>query len=195
MAWRCSVPASAAGRRCLTSSPRWSRSESCRSRSLTRGLDLGVSHPSSRGRRWGGIVVSANGVWKVLCRHGLNTRAKRLGLIAGNAAPYEPPREAAPEQHIDVERPGELVGIDCFYVGRLKKTEGAIWQLTAIDIASSYAWAQLVICKQGNPTARQTSGLARRVAQELKAAGWRLKRLLSNNGNESRETSTPLSAP
>jgi hypothetical protein len=33
--------------------------------------------------KWGGIVVSANGVWKVLCRHGLNTRAKRLGLIAG----------------------------------------------------------------------------------------------------------------
>ncbi len=82
------------------------------------------------------------------------------------------------------QRPGELVGIDCFYVGRLKGTEGAIWQLTAIDIASSYAWAELVICKQGNPTARQTSVLARRVARELKAAGWRLERMLSDNGNE-----------
>ena len=29
--------------------------------------------------KWGGIIVSSNGVWKVLCRHGLNTRAKRLG--------------------------------------------------------------------------------------------------------------------
>ena len=38
-------------------------------------------------REVGGIVVSPNGVWKVLCRHGLNTRAKRLGLIAGYAAP------------------------------------------------------------------------------------------------------------
>lgn len=37
--------------------------------------------------KWGGIVVSANGVWKVLCRPGLNIRAKRLGLIAGHAAP------------------------------------------------------------------------------------------------------------
>ena len=125
-----------------------------------------------------------NGVWKVLCRHGLNTRAKRLGLIAGYAAPYEPPRDPAPERHIDVDRPGELVGIDCFYVGRLKGTEGAIWQLTAIDIASSYAWAELVICKQGNPTARQTSKLAERVASELKAAGWKLERMLSDNGNE-----------
>ena len=125
-------------------------------------------------------------MWKVLCRHGLNTRAKRLGLIAGYAAPYEPPRDPGPEQHIDVDRPGELVGIDCFYVGRLKGTEGAIWQLTAIDIASSFAWAELVICKQGNPTALQTSQLAKRVAAELKAAGWRLQRVLSDNGNEFR---------
>ncbi len=136
--------------------------------------------------KWGGIVVSPNGVWKVLCRHGLNTRAKRLGLIAGYAAPYQPPRDPAPEQHLDVEHPGELVGIDCFYVGRLRGTEGAIWQLTAIDIYSSYAWAELVICKQRNPTTRQTSRLARRVAAELKAAGWRLERVLTDNANEFR---------
>ncbi|MCA1701657.1 MAG: DDE-type integrase/transposase/recombinase, partial [Actinobacteria bacterium] len=134
--------------------------------------------------KWGAIIVSPNGVWKVLCRHGLNTRAKRLGLIAGYAAPYEPPRDPGPEQHIDVDRPGELVGIDCFYVGRLKGTDGAIWQLTAIDIASSFAWAELIVCKQGNPTARQTSVLAHRVAAELKTAGWTLERLLSDNGNE-----------
>jgi transposase len=66
--------------------------------------------------KWGGILVSPNGVWKVLCRHGLNTRSKRLGLIAGYAAPYEPPRDPGPEQHLDVSRPGELVGIDCFFV-------------------------------------------------------------------------------
>jgi transposase InsO family protein len=139
-----------------------------------------------RREKWGGIVVSPNGVWKLLRRRGLNTRAKRLGLIAGYAAPYEPPRDPGPEQHIDVDRPGELVGMDCFYVGRLRGTDGAIWQLTAIDVYSSYAWAELVICKQGNPTAKQTSALARRVARELKAAGWRLERVLSDNGNEFR---------
>ena len=124
-------------------------------------------------------------MWKVLCRHGLNTRAKRLGLIAGYAAPYEPPRTPEPERHIDVSRPGELVGIDCFYVGRLKGTEGAIWQLTAIDIASSYAWAELVICKQGNPTGRQTS-VARQTTRP-RAEGRRLaaaSAMLSDNGNE-----------
>ena len=110
--------------------------------------------------KWGAIIVSPNGVWKVLCRHGLNTRAKRLGLIAGYAAPYEPPRDPGPEQHIDVERPGELVGIDCFYVGRLRGTDGAIWQLTAIDVCSSYAWAELVIEKGHTVSARNTSRLA-----------------------------------
>jgi transposase len=150
---------------------------------------LGPKRVSSELRRakWGGICVSANGVWKVLYRHGLNTRAKRYGLVAGYAAPYEPPRDPGPEQHIDVERPGELVGIDCFYVGCLKGTRGSIWQLSAIDIASSFGWAELVICKQsnpGSPSAEQTSRLARRVAGELKAAGWRLERLLSDNGNE-----------
>ncbi len=134
--------------------------------------------------KWGAILVSPNGVWKVLCRHGLNTRAKRLALIAGYAAPYEPPRDPGPEQHIDVDRPGELVGIDCFYVGRLRGTNGAIWQLTAIDICSSFAWAELVICKQGNPTSEQTSKLARRVAKDLRDADWKLERLLSDNGNE-----------
>jgi transposase InsO family protein len=158
-------------------------------------VSFSIAHPGFGPRRvagelrrekWGGIVVSPNGVWKVLCRHGLNTRAKRLALIAGYAAPYEPPRDPGPERHIDVERPGELVGIDCFYVGRLKGTNGAIWQLTAIDIASSFAWAELVVCPQDNPTAKQTSKLAQRVARDLQAAGWQLERVLSDNGNEFR---------
>jgi transposase InsO family protein len=158
-------------------------------------LSFSIAHPGLGPKRvaselarakWGGLVVSPNGVWKVLCRHGLNTRAKRLGLIAGYAAPYEPPRDPGPERHIDVDRPGELVGIDCFYVGRLRGTHGAIWQLTAIDIYSSFAWAELVVCPNDQPTPKQTSALARRVARELKAAGWRLERVLSDNGNEFR---------
>jgi hypothetical protein len=87
--------------------------------------------------------------------------------------PSSRPRDRGREQHIDLGRPGELVGIDCFIVERLRLSDGAIWQLTAIGVYSSFAWAELVICKQGNPTALQTSRLARRVASELKAAGWR----------------------
>ena len=108
---------------------------------------------------WGDLVVSPNGVYKVLCRHGLSTRAKRLSLIAGYRAPYEPPRELAPEPHISTSRPGELVGIDCFYVGRLHGTKGVVWQLTAIDMYSSFAWAELVRCDGPGPDQGQTVAL------------------------------------
>ena len=137
-----------------------------------------------RREKWGGIVVSPNGVWKVLGRHGLNTRAKRLGLIAGYAAPYEPPRDRGPEQHIDVDRPGELVGIDCFFVGRLHGAKGPVWQITAIDTYSSFAWAELVVTGPKGPDTAQTSALAHRIAAELKHAGWRLERVLTDNGTE-----------
>jgi transposase len=158
-------------------------------------LAFAIAHPGHGPRRvaselrrekWGGIVVSHNGVWRVLRRHGLNTRSKRLSLVAGYRAPYEPPREPAPEPHIEVTRPGELVGFDCFYVGRLKGAKGVVWQLTAIDCYSSFAWAELVVCRTDNPSAGQTSRLARRVARDLKRAGWRLERVLCDNGNEFR---------
>ena len=142
-----------------------------------------------RRERWGGLVVSHNGVWRCLKRHGLNTRSKRLSLVAGYAAPYQPPRERQPERHVEAKRPGELVGMDCFYVGRLTGTKGAVWQLSAIDVCSSFAWTELVTCPRGNPTGEQTSKLARRVASELAAAGWRLERVLSDNGGEYRATS------
>src|SRR2546429_8976033 len=134
---------------------------------------LGPRRISAQLRRpeWGGLVVSANGVWKVLVRHGINTRAKRLALIAGYRAPYQPPEEPQPEPHIDVQRPGELVGVDCFFVGRLRDTKGSIWQLTAIDCYSSYAWAELVRCPDGRVSQAQTSRLVERVARELKQAG------------------------
>jgi len=115
-----------------------------------------------------------------------HTRTKRLSLVAGYAAPYQPPREPQPERHVEAERPGELVGIDCFFVGRLSGTKGSVWQLSAIDVASSFAWAELVSCPKGNPTGAQTSKLARRVAGELQAAGWQLERVLTDNGGEFR---------
>ncbi len=116
-----------------------------------------------RRERWGGIVVSHNGVWRCLRRHGRNTRHKRLSLVTGYAARYQPPRQPQPERHVEAERPGELVGMDCSFVGRLQGTKGSVWQLTAIDVCSSYAWTELVTCPRGNPTGEQTSRLARRV--------------------------------
>ena len=71
-----------------------------------------------------------------------------------------------------------------FYVGRLHGTKGAVWQLTAIDTYSSFAWAELVRCDGPGPDQGQTSRFAHRVARTLRQAGWRLERVLTDNGNE-----------
>ena len=136
--------------------------------------------------RWGGIVVSPNGVWRILRRHGLSRRISRLSLVAGYAAPPGPEgRAAEPERHLEVDHPGELVGLDCFHVGRLAGTVGRVWQYTAIDLATSYVWAELATTPL-NPSARKTSALAHRVAADLAAHGWRLERVLTDNGSEFR---------
>lgn len=136
--------------------------------------------------RWGGLKISPNGVWRVLRRHGLNTRSRRLSLVAGYAARYErKPEMAEPERHVEASRAGELVGLDCFYVGRLSGTKGAVWQYTAIDVASGYAWAELHSSPR-NPAARHCSALVHRVASDLARAGWQLKAVITDNGSEFR---------
>ena len=93
---------------------------------------------------WGGLVISASGVFKVLRRHGISTRRRRLSLVAGYAAPPEPERTPAPEPaHLEAAHPGSLVQLDCFHIGRLTGTKGRVWQYTAIDVASSFTWAEL----------------------------------------------------
>jgi transposase InsO family protein len=136
--------------------------------------------------RWGGITLSSNGVWRILRRHGLATRARRLGLVAGYAAPPELDRPAPePERHLEVDHPGELVQLDCFCVGRLSGTVGTVWQYTAIDVASAHVWAELHVTPR-NPSARFTSALAQRVAQDLADRGWRLEAVMSDNASEFR---------
>ena len=158
-------------------------------------LAFSLAHPGCGPRRisaelarekWGGLRISEHGVWRVLKRHGLSTRTRRLALIAGYADAYErKPPTPPPERHIDATRPGEIVGVDCFYVGRLAGTKGTVWQYTAIDIASSYAWAELHTSER-NPIARHTKSLIHRVATELAAAGWKLGAVISDNGSEFR---------
>ena len=108
-------------------------------------LAFSLGHPGLGPRRisaelarplWGSAVSPA-GVWRVLARHGLGTRSRRLALIAGYAAPPEPQHvEPAEERHLDVSHPGELVQMDAFCIGRLAGTKGVVWQYTAIDAAS-----------------------------------------------------------
>ena len=134
--------------------------------------------------KWGGIRISEHGVWRVLRRVGLNTRAKRLALVARHRDPYErKPDLPPPERHIDATVPGAKVQFDRFYVGRLSGTRGTLWQYTAIDVASASCWAELRTSER-NPRARHTRELVHRVAAELAAAGWQLTEVTTDNGSE-----------
>jgi len=134
--------------------------------------------------KWGGIRISEHGVWRVLRRFNLNTRSKRLGLVARHAEPYErKPELPPPERHIDASEPGERVQLDCFFVGRLSGSKGTVWQYTAADVASGFIWAELHSSER-NPRARWTAELVHRVARELKAAGWQLGQITTDNGSE-----------
>jgi hypothetical protein len=53
--------------------------------------------------------------------------------------------------------------MDCFFIGRLSGVTGAVWQYTAIDVASAYSWAELHLTPK-NPSARWSWELARGVA-------------------------------
>lgn len=135
---------------------------------------------------WGGIRLSANGVWLVLRRHGLSKRQKRFAFVAGYMADPGPERrEQAAERHLEAEKPGDLVQLDCFTVGRLSGTKGRVWQYTAIDVASAFTWCDLHATPH-NPDARYTAALLERVEHELRAAGWQLQRVTTDNGSEFR---------
>ena len=78
--------------------------------------------------------------------------------------------------------PGERVELGCSYVGRLARAGGSVWQYAAIDVASGFAWAELRI-SQRSPRAGWTHGLVQRVARELKAAGFSLQEVATDNGS------------
>ncbi|HET9889278.1 MAG TPA: hypothetical protein VFQ42_02145 [Mycobacterium sp.] len=107
---------------------------------------------------WGGQPISATGVLKGLRRHGLQTRRRRLALVAGYAAPPEPqPRLPPVPLHLEAEKPGDLVQLDCIHIGRLTGTKGRVWQYTAIDVASPFVWAEVHVTPL-NPAVRFTTG-------------------------------------
>ena len=106
------------------------------------------------------------------------------GLGRSHAEPYErKPELPPPARHIDASVPGEKVQLDCFFVGRLSGSKGTVWQYTAADVASGFIWAELHSSER-NPRARWTAELVHRVARELKAAGWKLGQITTDNGSE-----------
>lgn len=147
---------------------------------------LGPRRIAAQLERGLGERISAGGVANVLRRAGLSTRAKRLALVAGYAAPPGPPRAPREEQHLAARRPGDLLQIDCFHIGRLANSKGRTWQYTATDVVSGFLWAQLEVTP-ANPRYMYAVAVLRTAAAELERAGWKLKSVSTDNGGEFRE--------
>jgi hypothetical protein len=84
--------------------------------------------------------------------------------------------------------------MDCFCIGRLSGSKGTVWQYTAIDVASSYLWAELHATAK-NPSANWTSELARHVAYDLARRGWRLESVTTDIHCEWRHGDPPVVRP
>lgn len=149
----------------------------------------------------GVTVGSVSQVWRILCAHSLNRAAYRYqlmalaqGLVSAEEAlgspPTPSPRSSRSVGELHAEQPGDLVQFDCFHIGQLKearltsrKIPGVVWQYTAIDVASSFTWAELHTTAH-NPSAVHTSALAHRVARDLAAWGWQWRAASTDRGNE-----------
>ena len=135
-----------------------------------------------------GVTVSPTTVWRALHRLGLGTRVQRLLVLEVHSAKNaglltERTRQNLTRRktrHVQAEKPGELVCIDTFYIGKLKGV-GKLWQLTACDAASSYAMAKVV---SANDAKQAASFLKDVVVPELEKAGWKLWRVLTDGGSE-----------
>jgi len=142
--------------------------------------------------RFGGWRVSHGGVANVLRRAGLARRLARLAAAESLAASEGGPLtervlrevraiERARTVHIGSDVPGEELFLDTFYVGHLKGV-GKVWQLSAVDGASSFGIARVVA---GEKTAAVMARfLVEDVLTTCERAGLRLVTATTDNGPE-----------
>ena len=130
------------------------------------------------------ITRSASGVHKVLRRHNLGTRRLRVAALAALTAAdtgLVAPRALGPYGFcLYASQPGELVGLDCFYVGKLKGI-GPVWQLTAVDTATRWAFCSLTV---GHVDAATAAAFVHHLATETWEVGMVLRGVLTDNGPE-----------
>ena len=132
-----------------------------------------------------GVDRSASGVAKVLRRHHLGTARERVAALASlTAADTGQVTTAAMEGPFGfcmyASTAGQVVSLDTFYVGRLKGI-GAVWQLTAVDVATRTAVCQLIV---GDKTATVAAAFLNHLKKTLRKHGITLEGVLTDNGPE-----------
>jgi transposase InsO family protein len=132
-----------------------------------------------------GFSLSRSGVQKLLNRHGLGRRRQRVAALAQlTAATNGVVTEAALEGPFGfchfAARPGDLVALDSFFIGKLKGV-GPVWQLTAVDTATRVAVCEVFL---GPSNTAIASRFVDRVIRKLRRLGIRVGGVLTDNGPE-----------
>lgn len=132
-----------------------------------------------------GFAISCSGVQKILNRHELGRRRQRVAALAQlTAATTGLVTEAALEGpwgfcHF-AARPGDLVALDSFFIGKLKGV-GPVWQLTAVDTATRWAVVEVFIGPSNGDIAAR---FVDRVIRKLRRIGVHVTGVLTDNGPE-----------
>jgi transposase InsO family protein len=132
-----------------------------------------------------GFQLSASGVQKILNRHGLGRRRQRVAALAQlTAATTGLVTHDALEGPFGfchfAARPGDLVALDSFFIGKLKGV-GPVWQLTAVDTATRWAIVEVFI---GPSNTAIASRFLDRVIRKLRRLGVTVTGVLTDNGPE-----------
>jgi hypothetical protein len=153
-------------------------------------LSLAVIEPTLGCRQYAdrlddrGYQIAKSTVQDILVRHGLGRRHQRVARAAAIAALAgglitEAALEAEPFGfcHYATD-PGQLVALDSFYIGNLKGV-GKVYQLTAIDTATRWAFVLITL---GVPNAIIASGFLARAVRAFRRYGIDVRGVLTDNG-------------
>ena len=151
----------------------------------------GAARLAAYAQRLWRLRLAPSTVQRLLRRHGLATRRQRLLVLEHHSAHRaglltERTRQVlwrlrhGQTRHVHAERPGELVCLDSFYIGKLKGV-GKVWQITACDAATSYGIARILPALSPTATARFLRDV---LGPAVRRAGWTLQRVLTDRGNQ-----------
>jgi transposase InsO family protein len=158
-------------------------------------IQLAILEPTRGARHYAdrlggeGFSMSKSGIQNLLNRHGLGRRAQRVGAAASLALFTEGLiTDAAVDAAADGPKgfclwagaPAALVGLDCFYIGKLKGV-GEVWQLTAVDTHTRIADAWIV---RGRPNSATTVTFIDLIRRRWAARGYQIETVLTDNGGE-----------
>jgi transposase InsO family protein len=93
-----------------------------------------------------GFKVGKTSVYNALKRNRLNHRKNRFERLGSGENVIFPKVQLPRKKSIKTKAPGYLLAMDTAYVGTLKGI-GRIYQMSAIDTFSNYAWAKLYTSK------------------------------------------------